>query len=86
MDGGRRAGRPGCDYEEDHLIALEVGGSPTAVANLWPEPRFGTWGAAKKDQLENELHRLVCAGRLALRTAQRALATNWIAGYRRYVG
>jgi hypothetical protein len=26
------------DYEEDHLISLELGGSPTSPANLWPEP------------------------------------------------
>jgi len=26
------------DYEEDHLIPLEVGGSPTSVKNLWPQP------------------------------------------------
>ena len=26
------------DYEEDHLIALEIGGNPTSVKNLWPEP------------------------------------------------
>jgi hypothetical protein len=26
------------DYEEDHLIPLELGGSPTDPRNLWPEP------------------------------------------------
>jgi len=26
------------DYEEDHLISLELGGAPSAEANLWPEP------------------------------------------------
>ncbi len=88
LDGGYNVGGDtrAADYEEDHLIALEVGGSPTAVANLWPEPRFGVWNAARKDRLEDALHRLVCAGRVGLRTAQRALATNWVAAYRRYVG
>lgn len=73
-------------YEEDHLIPLEVGGSPTSMKNLWPEPRYIVWGAAKKDALENRLHALVCAGAVPLVTAQRVFATNWIAGYRRYVG
>ena len=26
------------DYEEDHLISLELGGNPTDSSNLWPEP------------------------------------------------
>ena len=25
-------------YEQDHLISLELGGAPSAEANLWPEP------------------------------------------------
>lgn len=74
------------DYEEDHLIPLEVGGSPTSVKNLWPEPWNVTWGAQRKDRLENVMHGLVCSGRVGLRAAQRMFATNWIAGYQRYVG
>ena len=74
------------DYEEDHLIPLEVGGNPTSVKNLWPEPRLTAWGAAKKDALENAMHRLVCNGSVSLRTAQQVFASDWIAGYRRYVG
>jgi hypothetical protein len=27
------------DYEEDHLVPLDLGGSPTDPRNLWPEPR-----------------------------------------------
>ncbi|MDE3083393.1 MAG: hypothetical protein KGJ39_08255 [Acidobacteriota bacterium] len=73
-------------YEEDHLIPLEVGGNPTSVKNLWPEPRDVAWGAAKKDALENRLHALVCSGAVPLATAQRVFATNWIVGYQRYVG
>ena len=73
-------------YEEDHLIPLEVGGSPTSVRNLWPEPRNVVWGASRKDRLENALHRLVCSGTVPLATAQRVFAVNWIAGYQRYVG
>ncbi len=41
------------DYEEDHLISLELGGSPTAPQNLWPEPHHvtGGWGSYAKDRL-----------------------------------
>lgn len=74
------------DYEEDHLISLELGGSPVDPKNLWPEPYAGLWGARAKDRLENRLHRLVCSGRLPLAEAQRAMRGNWIAAYRRYVG
>lgn len=72
-------------YEEDHLIPLEVGGSPTSVKNLWPEPWNTTWNAGKKDSLENTMHRLVCSGAVSLTTAQRVFAANWIVGYQRYV-
>ena len=73
------------DYEEDHLIPLELGGAPTSPRNLWPEPHFvaGGWGSYRKDRLENRLHWLVCRGRLRLSTAQRWIATDWIAAYRR---
>jgi hypothetical protein len=72
-------------HEVDHLVSLEIGGS-NAIANLWPEPYAGRWGARTKDVLENQLHELVCSGRLALRKAQRIEARNWVAAYRRYVG
>ena len=72
-------------YEEDHLIPLEVGGNPTSVKNLWPEPWNTTWNAGKKDSLENTMHRLVCSGAISLRAAQHVFAANWIAGYERYV-
>lgn len=72
-------------HEVDHLVSLEIGGS-NAIANLWPEPYAGRWGAHTKDVLENRLHELVCSGRLALRKAQRIEARDWVAAYRRYVG
>ena len=76
------------DYEEDHLVSLELGGSPTDPRNLWPEPHhvIGGWGSYAKDRLENRLHGLVCRGRVPLAQAQRAIASDWIAAYRRYVG
>jgi len=74
------------NYEEDHLISLEIGGSPKDPHNLWPEPYAGRWGARTKDRLENRLHRLVCHGRIGLAVAQKAISRNWIAAYKRYVG
>lgn len=76
------------DYEEDHLVSLEIGGSPSSPRNLWPEPRhvIGGWGSEAKDRLENQLHTDVCRGRLPLVEAQRAIASDWIAAYKRYVG
>jgi len=74
------------DYEEDHLIPLNIGGHPTDELNLWPEPRESVWGAARKDELEYVLHRLVCGRQIGLAEAQAAIAKNWIAAYHRYVG
>jgi hypothetical protein len=74
------------DYEEDHLVPLEVGGNPTSVKNLWPEPRHILWSAAKKDRLENTIHSLICSGALSLRAGQRIFETNWEAGYQKYIG
>ncbi|OIQ90929.1 hypothetical protein GALL_271340 [mine drainage metagenome] len=75
-------------YEEDHLISLELGGSPSDPRNLWPEPHrvIGGWGSYAKDQLENRLHALVCTGRVGLADAQRMIATDWIDAYKRYLG
>ncbi len=74
------------DYEEDHLISLELGGAPSAEANLWPEPYNAPEGARVKDQVENKLHTLICGGTITVATAQRAIATNWWVAYQTYVG
>jgi hypothetical protein len=55
------------DYQEDHLISLELGGHPTDPRNLWPEPRPR---AEKVDLIENELNDKVCSGALSLEEAQ----------------
>lgn len=65
------------DYEEDHLIPLELGGHPTDPKNLWPEPRSGSHTATTKDRIEGSLHSRVCAGLMTLAAAQVAIATNW---------
>jgi hypothetical protein len=65
------------NYEEDHLIPLEVGGSPTNPKNLWPEPKTGHPNATDKNGFENYLHRQVCGGQMTLQEAQRESATGW---------
>lgn len=65
------------DYEEDHLIPLEIGGHPTDPKNLWPEPLTGAYPASKKDGIENSLLNRVCSGLMTLASAQAAIATNW---------
>lgn len=67
------------DYEEDHLISLELGGNPTDERNLWPEPYNIPNGARAKDKIENLLHSQVCAGQITLADAQTLIATNWLA-------
>ena len=58
-------GNEGC--EVDHLISLELGGS-NDIKNLWPESYDAeTWGAHVKDQLENDLHRMVCKVDMSLK-------------------
>lgn len=73
-------------YEEDHLISLELGGSPASELNLWPEPYTSDEGARVKDRVENKLHSLVCAGTITLATAQQAIAGDWWSAYKTYVG
>jgi hypothetical protein len=65
------------DYEEDHLIPLELGGDPSDPRNLWPELRSGFYPASAKDGVENSLHTKVCAGLMTLAAAQTAIAKNW---------
>lgn len=66
------------NYELDHLIPLEIGGSPTDVRNLWPEPHYTTPNSYDKDRFENYLHDQVCSGAIDLKTAQDEIATNWL--------
>jgi hypothetical protein len=71
-------------YEEDHLISLQLGGSPTDIKNLWPQPYDGN-NARKKDVVETKLKKLVCTGTITLSVAQKAIATNWLIAYNQYV-
>lgn len=71
-------------YEVDYLITPALGGAED-IRNLWPQPyATGEWNSHVKDALEHHLHDLVCAGELDLETAQRDIASNWIAAYRKY--
>jgi hypothetical protein len=73
-------------YEVDHLISLELGGT-NSTRNLWPQvmtendPKH----PPDKDALENHLHALVCAGKVPLGVAQKAIAKDWVAAYARYM-
>ena len=55
------------DYQEDHLVSLELGGHPTDERNLWPEPRPR---AEQVDSLENELNARICSGSISLAEGQ----------------
>ena len=72
-------------YEEDHFVALGIGGDPTSERNLWPQPRNSEWNAEKKDHLEYVLQKMVCSGEILLAQAQHDMATNWISAYKAYV-
>lgn len=65
------------EYEVDHLISLELGGS-NDIANLWPEPAEPQPGFHQKDIVENFLHRQVCDGVISLAEAQKVIATDWL--------
>jgi hypothetical protein len=65
------------DYEEDHLVPLELGGAPRDPGNLWPEPHYGTTTAYTKDGVETKLKNAVCRGQITLSSARSAIRTNW---------
>jgi len=71
------------EYEVDHIISLELGGS-NSIRNLFPESyKTKPWNAHVKDKLENAFHDDVCKGRLALPDAQAQISGNWIAAYKK---
>ena len=74
------------EYEIDHLISLELGGS-NSVRNLWPQSyKTSPLNAHTKDALENKLHSLACSGQITFVQAQQAIAKDWQAAYVQYVG
>ena len=74
------------EFELDHRVALAVGGHPRSLENLALQPWEGASGAKRKDRLERRLQQLVCAGKLALKRAQRALFFDWGAAYLEFLG
>lgn len=68
------------EYEIDHLISLELGGS-NDISNLWPQAAKPQPGFHEKDKVENYLHDQVCSGVISLVEAQHEIATNWLAVY-----
>ncbi|MGD1090878.1 MAG: hypothetical protein ABSB35_02675 [Bryobacteraceae bacterium] len=71
-------------YEVDYLITPALGGADD-IHNLWPHSYSATvWNAQVKDALENRLREMVCDGSLDLAEAQREIAGNWIAAYKKY--
>jgi hypothetical protein len=68
-------------YRVDHLVPLGLDGT-SSIRNLWPQP---VAASAAKNRLEATLHSMVCAGRLTLGGAQRAIRTDWVRAYHLYV-
>ena len=68
---GLRGPHPFPEWEVDHRVPLELGGS-NAITNLWPEHH-----PQAKDRLENRLHDRVCAQETTLDRAQRIFKGDW---------
>ena len=66
------------NYEVDHLISLELGGS-NDISNLFPESHLVKNNSYTKDAFENYLHKQVCTGKLSITDAQYQIATDWAA-------
>lgn len=71
------------DYEVDHIISLELGGS-NDISNLFPEAYNNTYGARIKDKLENYLHKQLCSGKMTIQEAQKEISGDWITYYKKY--
>ncbi len=72
------------NYEVDHLISLEIGGS-NDISNLWPESMKITDGSLVKDKLENYLHTQICSGKMTIQEAQKEISSNWLYYYNLYL-
>jgi hypothetical protein len=71
-------------YEVDYLVTPALGGADD-IRNLWPHSYSATrWNAQVKDALEDRLREMVCEGSLDLMKAQKEIAADWIAAYKKY--
>jgi len=80
---GKAPESPGENYEVDHFISLELGGS-NDIKNLWPQPYAPVPGARQKDVVETYLKDQVCEHKvqtLSLKDAQKIITTDWYACY-----
>jgi hypothetical protein len=69
------------------IISFHLKSVAPTNQNFGPEShRTSPWNAQVKDRLEGKLHELVCGGQLDLKTAQQAIAADWIKAYKLYVG
>jgi hypothetical protein len=68
-------------YRIDQLVPLDLDGT-NSIRNLWPQPAEGF---KVKNRLEARLHVLVCASRISLAAAQRAIRQDWTRAYPRYL-
>ena len=67
-------------YEENHLVAVEDGGSPTSTLNLWLEP---TEEASVKQAVADRLHRSICARTMTVTQAATVIEGDWTQDSRR---
>lgn len=86
------AGKNPADYELDHEIPLEAGGSSSTL-NLWPEPANDAHHEARstyvhndKDKLESIVRDQICYDGANLRQLQVHIARNWVALERGFEG
>ena len=83
------------NYEVDHLISLELGGS-NSISNLWPQTYISVpWNAHAKDKLENYLARRVreelrtntiASAQQLLHHFQLEISENWITCFKNHIG
>jgi len=83
------------DFEDDHIISLELGGS-NSISNRYPQSYLVfKWNAHTKDRLENALHKEICdclktngrqAATTLLREVQSEISGNWTNAYLRHLG
>ena len=70
------------DGELDHVVSIELGGSPTDPNNLDFEPyTIPNGNAHQKDVVETFLKNQVCSGNLTLSDAQAIILKDWYAAY-----
>jgi hypothetical protein len=67
-----------CDasVEGDHDMSIEICGKPDDVRNIWPQPM--DQARVKDHQVEDQLPKLICAGKIGLADAQKCMTGDWV--------